>query len=97
MKARRFIAILLSTIFITLGLSSNSFAKEIDNTKEINKKHVVTNNSEDLQQFMDKFFKKNMEKYLIPGAAIVVVKDGKEVFKKGYGYSDVKKNISRSR
>ncbi|KEI83239.1 beta-lactamase [Clostridium botulinum A2 117] len=93
MKARRFIGILLSTIFITLGLSSNSFAKEIDNTKDINKKHVVTNNSEDLQQFMDKFFKKNMEKYSIPGAAIVVVKDGKEVFKKGYGYNDVKEKI----
>ncbi len=42
---------------------------------------------------MDKFFKKNMEKYSIPGAAIVVVKDGKEVFKKGYGYSDVKEKI----
>ncbi len=93
MKAKRFIAILLSTIFITLGLSSNSLAKEIDNTKELNKKHVATNNSEDLQQFMDKFFKKNMEKYSIPGAAIVVVKDGKEVFKKGYGYSDVKEKI----
>ncbi len=36
-KAKRFIAILLSTIFITLGLSSNSLAKEIDNTKELNK------------------------------------------------------------
>ncbi|EPY2275805.1 serine hydrolase domain-containing protein [Clostridium sporogenes] len=93
MKAKRFIAILLSIIFITLGVSSNSFAKQIDNTTEFNKKHVVVDNSEDLQQFMDKFFKKNMEKYSIPGAAIVVVKDGKEVFKKGYGYSDVKEKI----
>ncbi|HDK7175914.1 TPA: serine hydrolase [Clostridium botulinum] len=93
MKAKRFIAILLSIIFITLGVSSNSFAKQIDNTTEFNKKHVVVDNSEDLQQFMNKFFKKNMEKYSIPGAAIVVVKDGKEIFKKGYGYSDVKEKI----
>lgn len=34
MKAKRFIAILLSIIFITLGVSSNSFAKQIDNTTE---------------------------------------------------------------
>lgn len=89
-KVKRFMAILLSTIFITLGIGANSSAKQIDNEKEINKKQVVASNSEDLQQFMDKFFNENMDKYSIPGAAIVVVKDGKEVFKKGYGYSDIK-------
>lgn len=46
-----------------------------------------------IQEFMDKFFISNMQKYEIPGAAVVVVKDGKEVFKKGYGYSNVDKKI----
>ncbi|MBZ9621840.1 serine hydrolase [Clostridium sp. FP2] len=88
MKAKKNMLILLSTILISSGLHSNSFGKEIE------KKHLEVNNSQDLQRFTDDFFKKNMEKYLIPGAAIAVVKDGKEVFKKGYGYSDVKAKVS---
>ncbi|WP_392486157.1 serine hydrolase domain-containing protein [Haloimpatiens sp. FM7315] len=89
-KAKRFMAIFLSSIIIMLGISSNISATEIDSTKKINKKHLEVNNSQDLQKFMDEFFNKNMKKYSIPGSAIVVVKDGKEVFKKGYGYSDMK-------
>ncbi|SFA96321.1 serine hydrolase [Clostridium frigidicarnis] len=50
-------------------------------------------NSKDVQEFMDKFFTSNMQKYKIPGSAVVVVKDGKEVFKKGYGYSNLDKKI----
>lgn len=92
-KAKRFMAILLSIIFIILGLNSDSFASEIYNNKRVNEKHLDVNNSEDLQQFMDEFFKKNMDKYSVPGAAIAVVKDSKEVFKKGYGYSDVKEKV----
>lgn len=52
-----------------------------------------TSNSKDVQEFMDKFFTSNMQKYKIPGSAVVVVKDGKEVFKKGYGYSNLDKKI----
>lgn len=49
--------------------------------------------SKDVQEFMDKFFTSNMQKYKIPGSDVVVVKDGKEVFKKGYGYSNLDKKI----
>ncbi|MCB2306430.1 beta-lactamase family protein [Clostridium estertheticum] len=93
-KAERFMAILLSTILISSGLHSNSFGKEIGKRQEANKKHIEVNNSQDLQRFTDGFFKKNMKKYSIPGAAISIVKDGKEVLKKGYGYSNIEGRIS---
>ena len=34
-----------------------------------------------------------MKKYLVPGVAVVVVKDNKEVFKIGYGYSDLESKV----
>lgn len=46
-------------------------------------------NHENIEYFMDDFFKKNIEKYNLPGAAVVVVKDGEEILKKGYGYSNL--------
>ncbi|MGH4126037.1 MAG: serine hydrolase domain-containing protein [Clostridium sp.] len=51
------------------------------------------NNSQNLQRFTDVFLKKNMGKYSIPGAAIDIVKDGKEVFKRRYGYSNIEGKI----
>ncbi|GAA0076558.1 serine hydrolase [Clostridium sp. CTA-5] len=51
------------------------------------------NDNKEVQEFMDNFFTSNMQKYKIPGAAVVVVKDGREVFKKGYGYSNLDKKI----
>lgn len=87
-KAKKNMVILLSAMLISSGLHSNSFGREIE------KKHLEVNNSQNLQRFTDDFFKKNMEKYSIPGAAIAIVKDGKEVFKKGYGYSNIEGKIS---
>ena len=42
-----------------------------------------------IEVYSDKVFKENMEKYKIPGAVITVVKDGKIILSKGYGYSDL--------
>ena len=93
-KADRFMAILLSVMFISLSLPSNSFGKEIEKSQEANKKHIDVNNSKDLQKFSDDFFEENMKKYSVPGVAISVVKDGNEVLKKGYGYSDIEGKVS---
>ncbi|MBU3176851.1 serine hydrolase [Clostridium estertheticum] len=93
-KAERFMAILLSVMFISLGLPSNSFGKEIEKRQEANTKHIEANNSKDIQKFSDDFFEKNMNKYSVPGVAISVVKDGKEVFKRGYGYSNIEGKVS---
>jgi CubicO group peptidase (beta-lactamase class C family) len=50
----------------------------------------------DLEAFFDGFLPQQIEKADIAGAVIAVVKDGKPIFEKGYGYSDVetKKPIS---
>jgi Beta-lactamase class C and other penicillin binding proteins len=45
------------------------------------------------ENFIDETFEKNMAEFKIPGAVISVVKDGKEVFSKGYGYSDAEAKI----
>jgi CubicO group peptidase (beta-lactamase class C family) len=50
----------------------------------------------DLEAFFDGFLPQQIEKADIAGAVIAVVKDGKPIFEKGYGYSDVesKKPVS---
>lgn len=40
-----------------------------------------------------KFVEKMMKEWEVPGAAIIVVKDGKIAFAKGYGYRDMKKKL----
>ena len=56
--------------------------------------HELT--STDLEAFFDGFLEQQIEKADVAGAVIAVVKDGKPIFEKGYGYSDVenKKPIS---
>lgn len=45
----------------------------------------------DLSTFLDGFMPQQIEKADIAGAVVSVVKDGKVLFEKGYGYSDVDK------
>jgi len=45
---------------------------------------------EDLEAFFDGFMPIELQRDDIAGAVVVVVKDGKVLFAKGYGYSDVK-------
>ena len=45
--------------------------------------------ADDIESFMDEFFDEQMEALHIPGAAVVVVQDGKIMFSKGYGYADL--------
>ncbi len=47
----------------------------------------------DLETFLDDFFDRNMEELDIPGAAVVVVKDGRILFIKGYGFADLERQI----
>lgn len=50
-------------------------------------------NAENFEKFTDMFMKTAMDKYHVPGAVVVVVKDGKVFFKKGYGYGEVDKRL----
>ncbi len=47
----------------------------------------------ELESFLDELFAKQMEEHHIAGAAVSVVKDGKLLFAKGYGYADLEKDI----
>lgn len=40
---------------------------------------------------LDNYYQKSLEEWHIPGMAIAIVKDGKIVFSKGYGYADINK------
>lgn len=50
-----------------------------------------SSNSNELEEFIDSFFKDQMNKLHVPGAVFVMVKDGRIFFKKGYGFADVDK------
>src|SRR5580658_9882096 len=45
--------------------------------------------SEDLQAWLDGFFPYALQRNDIAGAVVLVVKDGKILLEKGYGYSDL--------
>lgn len=40
-------------------------------------------------EHLDKYYQKSLDEWHIPGMAIAIVKDGKIVFSKGYGYADL--------
>jgi CubicO group peptidase (beta-lactamase class C family) len=47
----------------------------------------------DLEAFLDSTMKSKLKKYHIPNAAVAVVKDGKIVYEKGFGWADIQNNI----
>ncbi|BAZ45447.1 beta-lactamase [Chondrocystis sp. NIES-4102] len=49
--------------------------------------------AKELENFLDQYFQEEMEQMHIPGAAIAIVKDGKTLLTKGYGYADLEKKI----
>ncbi len=44
---------------------------------------------EELEAFLDGMITAQLDAYHIPGATVAVVKDGKLLFAKGYGYADL--------
>ena len=42
---------------------------------------------------LDKYIERSMKDLKVPGVAMVIVKDGKIAYKKGYGYRDVAKKL----
>jgi len=76
-KLKRIIGLLLMIILISVGLSQNLISKEVKAKEKSNEMHGDINNNEDIKEFMNNYFKEKMEKYSVPGAAVVVVKDNK--------------------
>ena len=47
-----------------------------------------------LRSFADDFVATTMAKYHVPGAACVIVKDGRVIHSRGYGYADAGRQIA---
>lgn len=75
-------AVFLIAAFIIFVISPSALAKSVSPAE-----------SEEFERFCDEFFSTQMPEYHVPGAAIVIVKDGKVCFSKGYGYADIEKKI----
>src|SRR5688572_10271886 len=54
----------------------------------------VSIKSNELESLFDPIFAAHMAKSHIPGAVVAVVRDGKVLFTKGYGYSDIEKKTT---
>lgn len=69
------------------------FVLNTNNTAFASAKENVEVNSDTVSEFIDQYLNENVKKYNVPGAEVVVIKDNKEIFKKGYGYSDVENKV----
>lgn len=49
--------------------------------------------SGELKEFMDNFFTAEMDKCNIPGAVVSIVRNGRVLYEKGYGYANLEKKI----
>ncbi|OAB25516.1 penicillin-binding protein [Paenibacillus macquariensis subsp. defensor] len=85
--------LLSSTVFTTLTALKASAApnKTVSNkqTTKVSSKGPI--NSKEIQAFMDTVFAEKMKKFNVNGSNFVVVKDGKVLVNKGYGYADKEK------
>ncbi|MGJ3249442.1 MAG: serine hydrolase domain-containing protein [Elainellaceae cyanobacterium] len=91
------IAIILAALLT--GVSSPQPAVERVKT-DINIPQIKANasvgnltNPKEIEAFLDEFFAENMPQMHVPGAAFILVKDGKTIVSKGYGYADLERQI----
>ena len=92
---KKSMAIML-TLVALLSLVTPAIAQE--NRAEVGKDESIAllqqqglTDPTEMEAFLDGLMKKEMEEYHIAGAAISVVKDGRLLFTKGYGYADIEK------
>src|SRR5713226_5420934 len=70
---------------------SKTPAAAITTTPVAEQKHGAELTASDLEAFLDGFMPQQIERADIAGAVVAVVKNGKVLFERGYGYSDVEK------
>jgi CubicO group peptidase (beta-lactamase class C family) len=94
----RVILIFIIYLAIFVWSSKAVFSQTGSNKSGTNQVQKVIDRKE-LEPFLDKLFAEQMPKYNIPGAVFTLVKDGKIIFSKGYGYADLekKKNVNPDR
>src|SRR5215213_8600139 len=85
------LVIVLSTSGSAMG-QENSAAPGKNASTAASRQEGPTDRAE-MEAFLDKELRREMQKHHIAGAAVSVVKDGKLFFTKGYGYADLKNDI----
>ncbi len=83
--------ILLQTTSFTFAetISSKTVSQESGGDKLINNISAMNLNRENIKKFVDDYFQTNMIKWKVPGAAVSVVEGNEELYKAGYGVSDI--------
>ncbi len=76
--------VLLALLVVTIGASWMQSARAEGAAADLN-------DTAGLTPFMDGIMKVQMDNFKIPGAVISIVKDGKILFTKGYGYANIEK------
>ena len=84
----RFLLLLLATVILIIGLSS-SFSNPVKAQSPV----LGPSDPAELSAFVDGVMATSMDSNHVPGAVIVVVKDGEVFFAKGYGYADLENKI----
>ena len=83
---------LLLTLFFASGVRHLLAAASMPGAKQaIQPAGEALTNPAAVGSFFDNFFAQEMARWHVPGSAFVLVKDGKVIFSKGYGYANVEK------
>ena len=91
--------ILVFALAVVALVATPAFAapgtETLSHTPSVSKRTVASgpDDSAEMQAFMDRFFEQKMAELHIPGAAVVVVREGQVFFSKGYGYADLARQI----
>ncbi len=99
--------IMISKLFSRLGTGTSAFlvllfiagcssASQVARPAQMNSPAVPVTTAEEMEKFFDALIGNKLEQYHVPGAVVVVVKDGKVFFQKGYGYADRAQKIAVS-
>jgi len=75
------VALVSTPISTSVALSTHSSGTYTERTESTN--HT------DTEAWLDETMARHMEEYHVPGAAVVIVRDGEVVLSKGYGYADL--------
>lgn len=94
-RVARFLSLLVILSFI-FSFHSMAYAETTKNSAAVTESAEKSQGPKDakkIETFADQFFTESLKKNNVPGVAIVGVRDGKVILKKGYGYANVEKKM----